>query len=62
MEWVDPAGTDDRQPGVLAAYATIRKDRDALQPRPNLYDYAAERAAFTWERARSWTDCPARRA
>ncbi|WP_082010332.1 acetate--CoA ligase [Novosphingobium malaysiense] len=37
-------------------YATIRKDRDALHPSPNLFDYAEERETFSWERARELLD------
>ncbi|KHK93715.1 acetyl-CoA synthetase [Novosphingobium malaysiense] len=34
----------------------MRKDRDALHPSPNLFDYAEERETFSWERARELLD------
>jgi len=39
-----------------SAYPVIRKNREALAVRPNLFDYEAERASFTWAGARALLD------
>jgi len=46
---------DSRDPG-LSGYPLIRKDHDALKPRPNLLDYDEERAGFSWNKARALLD------
>ncbi|MCT2398326.1 acetate--CoA ligase [Novosphingobium mangrovi (ex Huang et al. 2023)] len=43
----------DSRPSV---YPPIRKDREALRPRPNLFDYESECAAFSWDKARALLD------
>jgi acetyl-CoA synthetase len=37
-------------------YATIRKNRETLRPRPNMFDYASECACFSWDAARAMLD------
>jgi len=47
------AGTSESS---LSGYALIGKHRDALQPRPHLFDYDEERAGFSWDKARALLD------
>jgi acetyl-CoA synthetase len=39
-----------------SGYATVRKRREALSPRPHLFDYESECAFFSWDKARALLD------
>jgi acetyl-CoA synthetase len=48
-----PTGSNET---AHSSYPAIRKQREMLAVRPNLFDYEAERASFTWEGARALLD------